>query len=112
MHSSRDGHLLRHSEPGHDCACLGCRVDDLITRLRDALTGVPMNWGDTAVTDTSGVGRARGSSPSEGDWCPATIRVLLHCGFGVVRDGITCKLPEAEQRLVALVALRRRVGLT
>ena len=105
--------LLRHSEPGHDCARLGCRVDDLIARLCDALTGVPMGWGESTDDDTSGVDRARGASPDEPapGRRPATIRVSLLGGFGVTRDGITCELPEAEQRLVALVALHRAVGL-
>lgn len=88
--------LLRHSEPGHDCAGLGCRVDDLITRLCAALTGVPLGWSAPA------------GDPGAGG---ATIRVSLLGGFGVTRDGVACELPTPEQRLVALVALHRRVGL-
>ena len=91
--------LLRHSEPGHDCARLGCRTDDLVARIGAALTGVPFGW-RAASPDEAAPGRR-----------PATIRVSLLSGFGVTRDGVTCELPEAEQRLVALVALHRAVGL-
>ncbi len=91
--------LLRHSEPGHDCARLGCRTDDLVARIGALLTGVPSGW-RAPSPDEAAPGRR-----------PATIRVSLLGGFGVTRDGVTCELPEAEQRLVALVALHRAVGL-
>ena len=91
--------LLRHSEPGHDCARLGCRTDDLVARIGALLTGVPIGW-RAPSPDEAAPGRR-----------PATIRVSLLGGFGVTRDGVTYELPEAEQRLVALVALHRAVGL-
>ena len=91
--------LLRHGEPGHDCARLGCRTDDLVARIGALLTGVPIGW-RAASPDEAAPGRR-----------PATIRVSLLGGFGVTRDGVTCELPEAEQRLVALLALHRAVGL-
>ncbi|MCY4638934.1 MAG: BTAD domain-containing putative transcriptional regulator [Chloroflexi bacterium] len=110
--------LLRHSEPGHDCARLGCRTDDLVARMGAALIGVPMTWrppaGDTGAGDSGGVRRAHGASPDEPapGRRPGRIRVSLLGGFSVTRDGNTLTLPEAEQRLVALVALHRHVGLS
>ncbi len=92
--------ILRHGEAGHDCARLGCRTDDLIARIGAVVTGVPIGW--------------RAASPDEAapGQPPAAIRVSLLGGFGVTRDGNTLELPEAEQRLVALVALHRHVGLS
>ncbi len=103
--------LLRHGEPGHDCVRLGCRVDEQIRPLFDMLAGVPIGWCEPSREPDIG-GGASGASPDEGaaGRRTATIHISLLGGFGVTRDGIACELPEAEQRLVALVALRRRMG--
>ncbi len=92
--------VLRHGEAGHDCARLGCRTDDLIARIGAALTGVPIGW-RAASPDEAAPGRRT-----------ATIRVSLLGGFSVTRDGNTLELPEAEQRLAALLALRGAMGLS
>ena len=92
--------LLRHGEPGHDCARLGCSTDDLVARIGDALIGVPIGW-RAASPDGKAAGRAR-----------ATIRVSLLGGFEITRDGVACELPEAGQRLVGLVASHGRAGLS